>query len=134
MMTQIEIVYERGYCEYFREEHNRLCYSEYAYDDMHECDFYAREPEKTIKRKDGKTVRIGSEGCCMHAKYETRFLGWAGKRYEIIPNNWQHMSVWLGNRFFEYCSKVVLNGKCIFNTYDPAENPPIEVDNGSVLR
>lgn len=115
-MAEIQIVYRYYFCEYpwCEDDFNIFCLTSSARDTT--CrEFSDGGIEYT---EDG--VKIIPNGDCIHAKWEYRYKGWVGKRYEIEEYKDTYdpylscMRVKLGNKEYD-CVKVILNGECIFN-------------------
>ena len=122
-MADIEIIYRKGYCELEERgyghdiEYDIGCHECWAEDSN--CKYFAH-PEP-LQAEDG--TRIIPFGDCAHAKFEYRYKGWSGKRYEMeeyrdpYNSHLDSMLVKLGKTEYN-CVKVIMNGKCIFNEYD----------------
>ena len=128
-MADIQIVYREGFCECHNEEYCQTCHTSYA-KDFGCCRLFAYSDnsggiEYSI---DGKPFSVVPFGDCVHAKYNYKYKGWTGKRYEIeqdehdLTPKLDCMLVTLGSKQYD-CVKVVLDGKCIYNNYDDEEDP-----------
>lgn len=123
-MAEIEIIYRSSrYCWMDKADYCMQCHTAAA-KDLGCRAFRAEAKGKTSENSIG-TIPFGN---CIYAKFRHSRKGWAGKRYEIgepeeDPYNW-HLNtipVVLGNTLYEYCVKVTLNGKVIYNNYDDEE-------------
>lgn len=124
-MADIQIVYRGGFCEYHNEEeYCQMCHTSYA----KECggcrSFAYGDNSGGIEFSiDGKPFSVVPFGDCAHAKYNYKYKGWTGKRYEIeqdehgLTPELDCMLVTLGSKQYD-CVKVILDGKCIYNIFD----------------
>ena len=115
-MAYIEIVYREGHCTMSCTDYSEACHTESA--EEFDCPYFAHPAH------DKKTIPFGD---CAYAKFEYKYKGWSGKKYEIEecrdPYNapLDCMLVTLGKKTYE-CEKVILNGTCIYNEYDAEED------------
>lgn len=111
-MADIEIVYRVGYCYCECSEYDRQCHTQYG--EEVNCRKFSHPPHEE---------NVIPYGDCVYAKFEYRYKGWTGKKYDIeeVEDNCDPhlncMLVKLNNKDYE-CEKVILNGKCIYNIYD----------------
>ena len=114
-MAEIQIMYRKYCCDLNPSEIDTVCFCDYAQDKG--CPFYQGE-----ERQPGY-VPFGS---CQRAQIKFGRKGWVGKRYEMeeveVPyiHGFDYMRVRLGNTDYT-CEKVVLDGECIYNTFDNEE-------------
>lgn len=119
-MAEIQIVYRGNWhCELNGKDYCMQCHTSCA-EDLG-CRMF-NDGGKT--EKDGRTII--PFGDCIYAKYDYKYKGWTGKRYEMEecrdPYNphLDSMTVKLGNQMYD-CVKVILDGKVIFNEFDEEE-------------
>lgn len=118
-MACIEIIYESSsFCSAYESDYCMQCHTNAAQDLGCPCYWNGSTDDKANK--------IGE---CKHAEIRYTRLGWVGKRYEIGEPEEDYynlhlncVAVRLGNKWYERCVKVVLNGKIIFNNYDDEED------------
>ena len=119
-MDDIYIEYATSYCEYYQE-----CFFEYQcagenakeYAESHDCPYY--NDGTSLMKLVYPDKRYVPYGDCHNVNYDKGYKRISTSNYDIVDNSTEgkvYVTIGKGKNAVEYeCSKVVLNGKCLFD-------------------
>lgn len=115
-MAEIEMRYIYPYCALHRDDYCEACHGMYA--NEFGCEFYKKAGGRIWSDKLQKEVYCVREGCAYADIDDTSERWVSAKNYDIHMVDDETFGLYMGvtiNGKTSLCTKVVLNGKCIYD-------------------